>query len=126
MLFLLRKRLRDSARGIAWPGALMSDLVAPFQGLAVEVLQSQERTRREETGTDVLNGPFDAPFLVTSGRAARMRGEMIVSGELQEARVEVDGVTVTLEHHAAEVIGCQVPRCAALIVKRMNVSLANS
>src|SRR5215471_9870042 len=103
MLFLLLEHLRDRARGIAGPGALMGDLVAPLQGLAVEVLQSQEGTRREEIGTDVLNGPFHAPFLVPSGRAARTRGEMIISGELQEARVEVDGITATLEHHAAEV-----------------------
>jgi len=116
------KRLRDRACGIARPWALMSDLVAPLQGLAVEVLQSQEGTGREEIGTDVLNGPFDAPFLVPSGRATRTCGEMIVRGELQEARVEVDGITATLEHHTAEIIGRQVPGGAAPIVKGMNVA----
>ena len=34
VLFLLLKRLGDRARGIAWPRALMSDLVAPLPGLA--------------------------------------------------------------------------------------------
>src|SRR5215471_2922157 len=122
MFFLLLQGLCACARGIAGPGALMSDLVAPCQGLAVEVLQSQEGTRGEEIGTDVLNGSFDAPFLVTSGRAARTRGEMIVSGELQEARMEMDGITATFEHHTAEVIGRQVSGCAAPIVKGMNVA----
>jgi hypothetical protein len=100
----------------------MSDLVAPFQGLTVEVLQGQERTRREEIETDVLNGSFDAPFLVASGRAARTGGEMIVSGEFQKARVEVDSITAALQHYAAKIIGRQVPWCAAPIVKRMNVA----
>lgn len=36
--------------------------------------------------------------------------------------MEVDGITAALEHHAAEVIGRQVPGCAAPIVKRMNVA----
>jgi len=47
---------------------------------------------------------------------------MIMSGELQEARVEVDGITATLEYHAAKIIGGQVPGCAAPIVKGMNVA----
>ena len=36
--------------------------------------------------------------------------------------MEMDGITATFEHHTAEVIGRQVPECAAPIVKGMNVA----
>ena len=47
---------------VAGPGALMSDLVAPLQGLAVEISQGSEGASGEETGADVLNRPLHAAF----------------------------------------------------------------
>jgi hypothetical protein len=54
-----------------------------LQGLAVEVLQSQEGTRREEIGTDVLNGPFDAPF----GKKCALQIVAKVSHKFSQSRI---------------------------------------
>lgn len=59
---LLREDFRDGAGVIAGPGALVSDLVAPSEGLTVEVLQGGEGPGREEAVTNILNGALHAPF----------------------------------------------------------------
>ncbi|PYV22463.1 MAG: hypothetical protein DMG27_18155 [Acidobacteria bacterium] len=59
---LLGEDLGDGAGVIAGPGALLSDLVTPSQGLAVEVLQCGEGASGEEALADILNGALDAPF----------------------------------------------------------------
>jgi hypothetical protein len=84
---------------------LVSDLVAPNERLAVEIFQGSEGAGGEKAGTYILNSTFHTPFFIPAGRAAREGGEMIVGRELQEARMEVDGIAATLQDHAAEIVG---------------------
>src|SRR5271157_319149 len=108
--FLFLKNLGDGARVVAGPGALMGDLVAPLEGLAVEIRQGGEGAGREKAVTDILNGALDAAFFPPRARTAGPGGEVVVGGKLQEAGVEVDGVAAALQDDTAEVVGFQAPR----------------
>ena len=103
--FLFLEDLGDGAGVVSGPRALMSHLVAPLESLAVKIGEGGEGARGEEILTYILDGPFDAPFFISSGRAARTRGEVVVRGEFQEAGVEVNGIAIALQDHAAEVVG---------------------
>jgi hypothetical protein len=120
--FLLLENLGYGARVVAGPGALMRDFVAPSERLAVEIVQGGEGTSGEEARTDVLDGAFDAPFFVAPRRATRASGEMIVSGEFEEAGMKVDGIAAPLQDYAAEVVGREIARRPAPIVKGMDVT----
>ena len=86
--FLFGENLGHGAGVVAGPRALMGDLVAPVERLAVEILQGGEGTGGEEAGPNVLDGALHAAFFIAAGRAARTSGEVIVGGEFQEAGVE--------------------------------------
>ena len=47
---------------------------------------------------------------------------MIVGGKFQEAGMEMNGVTATLQDHAPEIVGLQAPGCSAPVVKGMHVA----
>ena len=90
-LFLL-EGLGHREAGAAGPGALLSDLLAPFSRLAVEVLQGGEGTGGKKAGADILNGALDAALLVAAGGGAGAGGEVIVPGQLQPAGMKANGV----------------------------------
>ena len=70
MGLLFREDLGDGARVMAGPRALMGDLVAPGERLAVEIFQSGEWASRKEAVPNILDGAFDAAFFIAPGRAA--------------------------------------------------------
>src|SRR5215831_2566488 len=119
---LLREDFGDGTGVIAGPGALVSDLVAPGEGLTVEVLQGGEGPGGEEAVTNILNGALHAPFFVAPRRAARTGGEVIVSGEFEPARMKVKGVALAFEDHAAEIIGGQGAGCSTPVVEGVDMT----
>ena len=105
--FLFGENLGDGAGVITGPRALMRDLVAPVESLAVEIGQGGEGTGGEEVVTDILDGALHAAFFIAPRRAAGASGEMVVGGEFEEAGVEMNGVAAALQDHAAEIVGQQ-------------------
>jgi len=107
---------------IAGPGALVSDLVAPGEGLAVEGLQGDEGASGEEALTDIGNGALDATFFVAPRRAARTGGEVVVSGEFEPAGMKVKSVAVAFEHDTTEIIGGQAARSSTPVVEGVDMT----
>src|SRR5215472_2562541 len=122
MGLLFRKDFGHRARVIAGPRALVSNLVSPGEGLAVEIFQGGEGTGSKEARAHKLDGALDPSFLIPAVGAARSRGEVIVGGEFQEARMEVDGVAATLQNDAAKVVGLQRAGCPTPVVKGVDVT----
>ncbi|MGB9486460.1 MAG: hypothetical protein WCD04_10165 [Terriglobia bacterium] len=120
--FLFREDLGDGPRVVAGPSALMRDLVAPVEGLAIEIRQGGEGTGGEEAVPNILDGALHAAFFITPGRTTGSSGKVVVSREFQEAGVKVNGIAAALQDHAAEIVGLQVTGCSAPILKGVDVS----
>ena len=120
--FLFLENLGDGAGVIAGPRALMRDLVAPVESLAVEIGQGGEGTGGEETVTNILDGALHAAFFVAPGRTTGPSGEVVVGREFEEAGVEVDSIAAALQDHAAEIVGLQVTGRSTPILEGMDVA----
>jgi hypothetical protein len=72
--------------------------------LSVEVVDGGEAARGEERVAEVLDRPLDAAFLIAAGDGARLRGEVVVAGELEQAGVEADVLAEALEDDAFQVV----------------------
>ena len=93
-----------AAGGIAGHGALMRGVGDPLGELGVEVVDGGEAARGEERVAEVLDHPLDAAFLIAAGDGARLRGEVVVAGELEQARVEADVLAEALEDDTFQVV----------------------
>ena len=81
---------------VSRPRALVSDLIAPEEGLAIALFQSGKAAAGPERFSYVANGSLHAPFLISCADGAGSRQAMIVSAEFEQAGMEVDGVTATV------------------------------
>jgi hypothetical protein len=106
---LLSEGLLDRAGIIAGPGALLSHLVTPEQGLMVEVNQCGKGASRKERGAHKLDGSFDAAFLIAAGWAAGTKGEVVVGRQFEQAGVKVDLVPAAFQNHGLEIVTQQGP-----------------
>jgi len=106
---LLRQRVSDRARGIAGDPPGVRHHVAPPVELRVQVLHVPEGPRREEPLPQVADCAFDAPLLVGRRHGAEPGDEVVVAAQLQEARVEADGVALPLQDGAFQVVVEQDP-----------------
>ena len=70
--------LGDGAAIVSRPGALMRDLVAPQERLAVALGQRGEGPAGPERIADIANGALYAPLLIPGADLTRARDEMIV------------------------------------------------
>ena len=61
----------------------------------------------------VLDLSLDFPLLIAAARRTRLGGEMVVPGELQQARVKLNGGPAPIEDGAAQGVIDQRPRTAA-------------
>src|SRR5271157_335722 len=100
----------------------MRDLVTPVEGLAIEIGQGGEGTGGEEVVPNILDGAFHAAFFIAAGRSAGSSGKVVVSGEFQEAGVEVNGIAAALQDHAAEIVGLEVTGRSTPILKGVDVA----
>jgi hypothetical protein len=100
----------------------MSNLMAPLEGLTVEIGQGGEGAGGEKVVTDILDRTFHAPFFPAGARITGPGGEVVVGRKFQEARVEVNGVAAALPDDAAEIIGLQATRGSTPIAEGMDVA----
>ena len=97
------------------------DLVEPRRELLVEILDGTKRSGLEEGLAQVAHATLDAPLLVATRDGARLGGEVVVPGELEDARVEADEFAAALEDGALQVVVQDRPRHAAERFERGDV-----
>src|SRR5712691_3085742 len=96
--------LRHSPFRVVRPGPLMRHLVAPRPSSPVEVLERGEACSFEEGLPHVTDGSLHLALLVALTRGTRTRLEVVVRAQLDEARVEVDGAALPLQHRGLQVV----------------------
>ena len=80
------------------PAALMGDLVAPGQSLAIAFGERGEGSSGPERIAHIPNSSFYASFLVSGAGLTRPCGEVIVRAQFEQARMEQDLIAATLQH----------------------------
>ena len=90
--------------------ALMRDVVAPAPKLRVQIVDIGKRPRGKERIAQVVDLALDLALLIGPARRARPRREMIVPGELEQARMKPNrGALRVRGRHCA---GCRRPGSA--------------
>ena len=100
----------------------MRHLIAPEQSLPVAFGERGEGAAGPEGFAHIANGSLHAAFLITGADLTGTRGEVIMSAELHQSRVEVDLVASALQHCAAKVVVKNHARLAGPVVKGMHVA----
>ena len=80
------------------------------------------KERGEEGITQIADASLDAPLLVSAGDGARLGSEVIVTGELEEARIKSDELSLALKDGALEIVVQDGPRHAAERRERVEVT----
>ena len=101
---LFGKNLGDGTIAIIRPWPLVRHLVAPLQRLAVALLQCGERARRPVGIAYEPYRPFHAPFLIAGPHLTRFRLEVVVTGQFQQPRVEMDQTAAALQHSRFQIV----------------------
>src|SRR6266536_1536380 len=101
---LFREDLRHRPLRVVRPGPLVRHLVAPRPSSPVEVLERGEGCSFEEGLPHVTDGSLHLALLVALTRGTRTRLEVVVRAQLDEARVEVNGAALPLQHGRLEVV----------------------
>src|SRR5690606_15063605 len=87
---LLGKHGRDGLIALLGMAALVRHRVAPVRKLRVQIVEVTKRARREEGVAQVLDLALDLALFVGARGGAGPGREVIVPGELEEARMKVD------------------------------------
>ena len=82
----------------------MREVVPPAVKLRVEVVEVAKRPRRKEGVAKILNLALDLSLLVPAGRGAGPGREVIVPGQLEQARVKLNRGPAPIEHGTAQVV----------------------
>src|SRR5262245_37056814 len=102
--------------------ALMGDVVPPASKLDVQIVDVQEGPRGKERVAEVLNLAFDLALLIAPTGRTRPRGEVIVTGELEQAGMEADRGAGAFEDGAAQIVVHEGPRDARPRLKRLDMA----
>ena len=119
---LLGQRLGHGPRGIAGDAPRVGHRVAPVDELGIQIVHIPERPRREERVAQVADRPFDAAFFPGRRDRAGTRDEVVVPAQLEQARVEADGVALPFEDGAFQVVVEDDSRHALKRGKRLDVA----
>src|SRR5712691_9232087 len=87
----------------------------------MEVGERGEVARGEERVAKVADHPLHPALLVAASHGARLRGEVIVAGELEHARMKPNVVPDALKNDAFQIVVQQGPGHAAQGAERLNV-----
>ena len=79
-------------------GPLMRDVVAPAPELGIEIVDIAKGPRGEEGIAEVADLPLDFPLLIAAAGRARPRREVIVAGEVEQARMKSNRGALAFEH----------------------------
>ena len=100
----------------------MGYVIAPAPRLPIEVRQVGKGARRKEGMTNILDRSFDASFLIAAGHLARLRGEMIVTAEFEQAGMKTDVAATAFQHHCFQIVIENGSGTAAPVVKGMDMA----
>ncbi len=117
-----RKASRYDTGAILGPAPIGSEAAGPRSGLLVEIAEIAKGSRGEEGVTHVANGALDAPFLVAARGGDGSRRKAVMRSELEEPRMEADGVALALENGALEIVVEEDARRAAESVEGIDVT----
>ena len=85
---------------------------APGCGLGIEIVEIGEAAGGEEAVAHIADSALDATLLVAARHRYRTRLEAIVRSECDQRRMEADGVALSLQHRALQVVVEQDPGTA--------------
>ena len=71
---------------------------APGVGLRIQIIDIGPLTASKEVVANIAYRPFNAALLVTPGDGNRSGFEVVVRGQRQQGRMELDCIITTLEH----------------------------
>src|SRR5271170_6222174 len=97
MRSLLGEHCTDTAVAIFRTATQRRFLQAPRACLGVQILDIFERTRRKKSVANKTYCSFHAAFFVAAGDRHRAWLEPIMSGEIEERRMEADRIASPLE-----------------------------
>ena len=101
---LLRQRLGHALLSAVRHGPRMRDVGDPARPWRVEVLDRAERARGEERVPKESQESFDPAFFIAAGHRTRLRGEVIVASELEQARMKPDVITDPFQNDALQIV----------------------
>ena len=96
--------------------------IAPAQRLPIEVREVSKGARRKERMTNILDGAFDASFLIATRHLARLRREMIVTAKFEQAGMKTNGLATTFQDHGFKVVVEYGSGTTAPVVKSMHMA----
>ena len=101
---LLGEGVGDALLAAAGHGPGVGDLGDPVGQLRVEVGHGGEGARGEERVAEEADHALDAALFIPAGHRAGLGGEVVVAGELEQARMEADVIADALEDDALQVV----------------------
>ena len=110
---LLDQDLRHRLVALVGMAPLMGDRVAPLDKLRMQVVEVAEGPGGEEGVAQVLDLPLDLALLIGARGRARTGREVIVAGQLQQARMKVDRAALAIEHRGFQIVVLDRARAAA-------------
>src|SRR6266545_2693300 len=105
-----RPRLADHPPRGPGHGAGVRGLGDPGGELGVEIVEGGNAAGGEEGVAQVLDHPLDLALLVAAVRRAGLGREVIVPGQLEQARMEADVIADSLQDDALEIVVQEGPR----------------
>ena len=100
----------------------MGPLLAPAPELGVEVGDIAEAARGKEAVPEEAQLALDPSLLVAPADGTGAGEEVVVAGELEQARMEFDGAPLAGEHRALEVVVEEHPRGALEVGEGLDVA----
>src|ERR1035437_3681978 len=100
----LSKRLTDGERFVLRATPFSGMCHHPGIRLSIEVSKISEAAAGKEGVTDIADGAFDTPLLISPGHRDWTGLETIMTGQGQEGRVETDDGALPLKYRTLEVV----------------------
>ena len=101
---LVLKGLSNAELAIGRANAVASLVVAPQRCLRVEIGKIGECACGKDAVTHVANGTLDAALLIAARRCDGARFVAVMSGELQQGRIKLNGVALSPQDGAFEIL----------------------
>ena len=92
MRFLLGEERAHAARAVFRTGPIGGRALTPGAGLSVQIIQIAEAARGEECIACEANRAFYPTFLIAARHRHRAGLEAVMSGQLQQPRLEMDRI----------------------------------
>jgi hypothetical protein len=98
------KGLADAEGVLSGAAPIRRHAAAPSLGLDIEVVEIGESAGREEVVAHIADGALDTALLVAARHRHRTRVITIMSGERDQGGMKADGIALSLQHRALEIV----------------------